>query len=108
MVFPGAVTGGFGYIDSTYAAPSFVVHPEAADSAGTPMTRTLSQINTLKLESVAWNDEQPNGNTSSTKAHSKGVIAYYQKTSKGFLIVHSIPKFPAFTGFTVNTTIDSS
>lgn len=108
MVFPGAVTGGFGYIDSTYAAPSFVVHAEAADSANTPMTRTLSQINTMKLEAVAWNDEQPNGNTSSSKAHSKGVIAYYQKTSKGFFIVHSIPKFPAFTGWTVNTTIDSS
>ncbi len=26
MVFPGAVPGGFGYIDSTYAAPSFTVH----------------------------------------------------------------------------------
>jgi hypothetical protein len=108
MVFPGAVPGGFAYIDSTYAAPSFVIHSEAADSANTPMTRTLSQINTLKLESVAWNDEKPDGNTSSTKAHSKGVIGYLQKTSKGFFIVHSIPQFPAFSGFTVNTTIDSS
>lgn len=49
MVFPGSVPGGFAYIDSTYAAPSFVIHSEAADSAGTPMTRTLSQINSLKL-----------------------------------------------------------
>ena len=108
LVFPGSVPGGFAYIDSTYAAPSFVIHSEAADSAGTPMTRTLSQINSLKLESVAWNDEKPDGNTSSTKAHSKGVIGYYQKTSKGFFIVHSIPQFPAFNGFTINTTIDSS
>lgn len=49
MIFPGAVPGGFGYFDSTFTAPSFVIHQEAADSTGTPMTRTLSQINSLKL-----------------------------------------------------------
>lgn len=108
MLFPGSVPGGFGYIDSTYTAPSFVVHQEDPDSTGTPMTRTLSQINTLKLQSVAWNDEKPDGNTSSTKAHSKGVIGYNQATHKGFFIVHSIPQFPAFNGFTINTTIDAS
>lgn len=107
MIFPGT-TPGYAYFDSTFTAPSFVVHTQLADSAGTAMTRTLSQINTLKLESLAWNDEKPDGTTSSTKAHSKGVAAYYKKTSKGFFIVHSIPQYPAFTGFTINTTIDSS
>jgi hypothetical protein len=56
MVFPGGLPAGFAYFDSTFTAPSFVVHTESADAAGTPMTRTLSQINSLKLESVAWND----------------------------------------------------
>lgn len=107
LLFPTSVQGGFAYIDNTYAAPSFVIHQEEGDSSKTAMTRTLSQINTLKMSSMAWNDENPNGTTSSTKAHSKGVIGYHEKNSKGFLIVHSIPRFPSFNGFVINTTIDS-
>ena len=108
LLFPPSVNSGFAYYDSTYTAPSFVVHPENPDSVNTPMTRTLSQINTMGLQTVAWNDENPNGTTSSTKAHSKGVFAYNQVSEVGFFIDHSIPKFPSFIGSQVNTTIDSS
>lgn len=62
----------------------------------------------MKLQSVAWNDETPAGKTSSYKAHSKTVLAYNSESFEGFMIDHSIPKFPAFNGFTVDTEIDSS
>lgn len=47
LIFPSNVPGGFAYFDSSYAAPSFVINQNRADSDDTPMTRTLSQINTL-------------------------------------------------------------
>lgn len=39
-----------------------------------------------------WNDEIPNGATSSSKAHSKGVMGY--SSAGGFLLRHSTPRFP--------------
>lgn len=108
MIFPGSVPGGYAYFDSTFTAPSFVIESQAPDSAASPMTLTLSQINTMSLQTAAWNDENPNGTTSSSKAHSKGVLAYNDVSYVGFFVDHSMPKFPAFNGFTINTTIDSS
>jgi len=108
LLYPGSVPGGFGYIDSTYTAPSFVLYPNEPDTPGTPLFRTLQQINDQNLQTAAWNDEMPNGTTSSTKAHSKGVLAFNNLTSQGFFLCHSIPQYPAFNGFTVNITINSS
>ena len=39
-----------------------------------------------------WNDEIPGGATSSSKAHSKGVMGY--ASTGGFLLRHSTPRFP--------------
>ena len=39
-----------------------------------------------------WNDEIPDGGTSSSKAHSKGVMGY--SSEAGFLLRHSTPRFP--------------
>ncbi len=78
LIYPGSVPGGFAYLDSSFAAPSFVNYQQEADSPGSPMYNTLNQINTMGLQTSAWNDEMPNGTTSSTKAHSKGVLAYNQ------------------------------
>ena len=41
-----------------------------------------------------YNDEHPEGNTSFTMGHTKGVIAYADKT--GFWLVHSVPKYPPY------------
>jgi hypothetical protein len=73
LIFPGKLNNGFAYMDDRYAAPSFGIHREKADSVFTGIGRTLSQINTLNLQRLAWNDQTPTGQTSSTKAHSKGV-----------------------------------
>lgn len=67
---------------------------------------TLAQINDLGLDRVAWNDQKPNNQTSSSKAHSKGIIAYSELSATGFYIDHSIPKYPAFLDdHSVNITI---
>lgn len=76
LIFPGSVPGGFAYFDSTFTSPEFTIYSNPPDSSTAPLTRTLTQINELKLQSVAWNDETPAGKTSSYRAHSKTVIAY--------------------------------
>lgn len=60
------------------------------------------------MEHVAWNDEKPEGQTSSAKAHSKGLIAYDIKNTNGFYLVHSIPKYPNFYSNLVDVTIGDS
>ena len=82
--------------------------PDKVDNGSTALTVTLQTMNQFKLERVAWNDEKPDGNTSSSSAHSKGIIAYNYTANKGFLIVHSIPKYPAFDNHVVNNTIADS
>jgi hypothetical protein len=56
LLIPGKVQQGFAYFDSSFKAPSFVLFNQKADSSNTPLTRTLSQINLQKLQTLAWND----------------------------------------------------
>lgn len=58
------------------------------------------------MQSIAWNDQWPTGEQSSSKAHSKGVIAFDDKYQNGFYVGHSIPKYPMFYGFGVNHIIN--
>jgi len=99
---------GFGYYDSQMTIGKFTVYANSADQQYTALWRTLEQINSLGLETIAWNDENPNGTTSSTLAHSKTLIGVLPTEKNGFIIVHSIPKYPAFVGNNVNQTISSS
>lgn len=50
----------------------------------------------MTLQHIAWNDQKPTGEVSSTSAHAKGVIGLSQPAQKGFYLTHSIPKYPAF------------
>jgi hypothetical protein len=106
LIYPKKMGSGFGYFDSTFAAPSFVLSSDPADSEAAPLNLTLTQINTHGLQTIAWSDEMPNGTTSSTKAHSKAVLAFNTNYTEGFLLGHSIPLYPAFSGFVVNQTIN--
>lgn len=76
LLFPGSVAEGFAYLDSTFTNSQFEVHSEVPESPTAPLAQTLNQINQMNLQSIAWNDETPAGKTSSTKAHSKAVVAF--------------------------------
>lgn len=102
---PKIGNSGFGYYDSTFTSGVFQFIPNHVDEGSTALTMTMHQINSMELESVAWNDEKPDNQTSFNLAHSKGFIAYSAASRKGFLISHSIPKYPAFTNHKVSVTI---
>jgi hypothetical protein len=89
---------GFGYYDSSMSTGKVRIYANPADEPFTALWRTLTQINTLGLQVLAWNDENPNGTTSSSLAHSKTVVGVSLTDNKGFVLDHSIPKYPAFIG----------
>ena len=81
------------------------------DDAGSALYNTLNQLNSIPRSSVkilAFNDEFPNGQTFSGKAHAKGVIAFDSKSNTGFYLMHSTPKFPAIDNNKVDTKIPST
>jgi hypothetical protein len=45
----------------------------------------------MSLQYIAWNDQLPNGTTSSVKAHSKAILAFDGTAQNGFYFGHSIP-----------------
>lgn len=71
-------------------------------SVGDPLSapgRTLAPIyletRRKDLAYVVYNDEHPDGNTSFTAGHTKGVVVFGEKT--GFWLIHSVPKYPTPT-----------
>lgn len=93
------------YFDSSFVDSSFSLFSTQPSDSSTALSRTLSQINTLSLHNVAWNDDKPNGPTSSSAAHSKTVIAHDPSKNKGFILDHSLPQYPSFNSNTINITI---
>lgn len=90
--------GGFGYYDAVMEKAGVkaftVVKGKSFIDEGTAVHSTLKQINTMDVEKLAWNDQPPVGDASSYVAHSKAVIAFSIKSSQGFMIDHSLPRFP--------------
>lgn len=106
---PGTVSEGYLYFDSLSTQSRFKKFSQRPDATGHPINRTLSQINEMtNLDWVAWNDQNPNGSTTSVKAHSKNVLVFDKTTKDGIVIVHSMPKYPAFIQGKVDVEISDS
>lgn len=91
---PKIGNSGYAYYNSNMKTGKMMFYDENVDVNVSALTMTINAFNGNDFEVIAWNDEKPNGSTSSTSAHSKGFIGYSYKNSRGFFISHSIPKYP--------------
>lgn len=105
---PKIGNSGFAYYDSNTKTGKMMFYDENVDINATALTMTIGAFNGNNYEVVAWNDEKPNGSTSSTAAHSKGFIGYSYKNSRGFFISHSIPKYPSIQNSQIDPIIQIS
>lgn len=99
---------GYAYMDSTSVKQGFV--PQTTTSladSNIALAYTLAQIydaattsagnstNVSKSQDVGWvlyNDEKPDGSTSSYRGHTKGAAAF--DSAGGFFLDHSVPRWP--------------
>ena len=94
---PTLGTNSYGYYDSSMTSAEFEYHTTLLDFDRSALTNTFDAFNAGNYSRVAWNDEKPNGQTSSSGAHSKGFIGLDIKNKTGFFFSHSIPKYPDFS-----------
>lgn len=105
---------GFGYFDSNMENEGVtkveVVTNRSFIDPGHAVYNTMKQINDLSLNKIAWSDQAPTGDASSSYAHSKVLVAFDWGSRKGFELDHSLPKFPHFNDDnTINlTNLDNS
>ena len=88
---------GYMYMDSSSNQSIFSHHPDVGDWSNQSHGRTIDSIKALNLESYAWNDQlipAQNGKTDGSDAHAKLYMAYNKQKTYGFVVSHSIPKYP--------------
>lgn len=76
LIFPKNIPDEYAYIHSNTLRSSFTTRPEQADTYTSPFYKTLMQINDLTMQYIIWNDQLPNGTTTTAKAHAKGILAF--------------------------------
>ncbi|XP_043230834.1 plancitoxin-1-like [Amphibalanus amphitrite] len=59
---------------------------------GLTLADVYDQPERAGLQYVFYNDQWPDGTTSGTEGHTKGVVAF--EGSQGFWMIHSVPRFP--------------
>ena len=94
---PKSGTNSYGYYDSNMKTGQFQYINAMIDLSKSALTYTFDSFNEKEYDRVAWNDEKPNNQTSSTAAHSKGFIGFDLQNRSGFFFSHSIPKYPDFS-----------
>jgi len=87
---------GFGYatLDPSHSS-AFQISTLTLDADAGYLGNTLDQVYSGSKSSTGWimyNDQKPNGNTSTTYGHSKGVLGFDGKS--GFWLIHSVPRWP--------------
>jgi deoxyribonuclease-2 len=88
---------GYIYLTSDTYQEGWTLSNLAMDSTTEGLlANTVTQLyvytDTENLAFINYNDEHPDGKTSSTKGHTKGVVVLDQ--DGGFWLSHSVPKFP--------------
>lgn len=82
----------YAYLDSS--STNFIYRSADITTSG-PVVNTLSPLydveNDVELVFM-FNDEKPNGSTSTTTGHAKGVLTF--NDTAGYWLMHSVPKFP--------------
>lgn len=106
LIPPQTVSKGYLYFDDD--STNFTIFEASPDVDGHPLFNTLNSISDSEYEIIAWNDQLPNGSTSSSRAHSKTVVAYNEAMGTGLFIDHSMPTYPDVKNKTVNETRSSS
>jgi hypothetical protein len=107
LITPGSVAESYHYYDSD-SRDSFTYHLGEPDQLRHPIYNTFNYLSNSTYEIIAWNDQLPNGSTSSAKAHSKTVIGYDLAAQTGIVIDHSMPLYPAINQKDINSTISDS
>ncbi|KAG0719615.1 Deoxyribonuclease-2-alpha [Chionoecetes opilio] len=92
-------SGGVSSVFSEYRdlASGWVLSKVSINNESSMVARTLSRLYSdpelsKKAAFILYNDEFPNGTTSMTRGHTKGVVVMTLKG--GFWLVHSVPKYP--------------
>lgn len=85
----------YGYMDAN-SPTKLALGKDSLDTFLTgALGSTLNQIYKNRSTGyIMWNDETPDGRTTSSRGHTKGVMGF--TTDGGFLLRHSVPRFPAY------------
>jgi len=86
---------GYIYLDSSSSLDQWHLSSESISSSLSLTGLTLESLYKSKENSyMFYNDQPPNQPFSLIYGHSKGVLAFEDKTQTGFWLVHSVPRFP--------------
>ncbi|CAF1279711.1 unnamed protein product [Adineta steineri] len=86
---------GYIYLDSSSTIDQWHLSSESITSSLSLTGLTLESLYRSKDNSfIFYNDQPPNQPFSVIYGHSKGVLAFEDKTQTGFWLVHSVPHFP--------------
>ena len=88
---------GYTFFTSKSVASGFTLSKHSINDSSSIVAKTLEHVYSTEdakkdTFSLFYNDEHPDGKTSFTDGHTKGVVVLGQ--DKGYWLVHSVPKFP--------------
>ncbi|XP_071820989.1 plancitoxin-1-like [Apostichopus japonicus] len=86
---------GFAHYYLDDSSPNFKLSSVSLENKSQAVAQTLQQVYDLRdqIAYVMYNDHWPNGRKTSSRGHTKGVLAFDNQT--GFWLIHSVPMFPS-------------
>jgi len=103
LKYPGSISKKgmqYSYISSNNQTGSFMDNKISLMDANSPLWKTLNQFDKDDMSKdtayIAWNSQITEKSISTTYAHAKGIMALNKNDGTGFLLFHSVPKFPIF------------